>query len=327
MISELSDFRICVRRDGSGNGNRSHQPLGVGMLRIAEDRHRRPDLDDLTEIHHRHAVADALDHRHVVRNEQVGETELCCRSSIRLTTCALIDTSSAETAFVGDDDLGLERQRAGDTDALPLAAGELMRIAVRHIRVQADALQQVHRPLSRAWSRRAKLVQSDRARQSPRRRVMRGLRLANGSWKIIWICRRMSRIASLSSAEDVGAVEPDLAALRVDSRMMARPVVDLPQPDSPTSDSVSPGMMSKETFSTACTRPRTSPEQPRWNVEALDQVAHLKHRSGCRADGIGRVRGHASSVPVCLSISGKCCGWPLARRLRAGARPRSGLLV
>ena len=41
-----------------------------------------------------------------------------------------------------------------------------------------------------------------------------------------------------------------------------RPVVVLPQPDSPTSDSVSPGYRSKLTFSTACTRFCTRPRMP-----------------------------------------------------------------
>jgi hypothetical protein len=43
------------------------------------------------------------------------------------------------------------------------------------------------------------------------------------------------------TSPEVGSIN-----LRID-----RPVVDLPQPDSPTSPSVSPGMMSKLTSSTA----------------------------------------------------------------------------
>ena len=36
----------------------------------------RRQLDDAAEVHHRHAVADVLDHRQVVRDEQVGQPEL-----------------------------------------------------------------------------------------------------------------------------------------------------------------------------------------------------------------------------------------------------------
>src|SRR5215472_10193982 len=45
--------------------------------------------------------------------------------------------------FVGDYDLGLERKRAGDADALALAAGELVRVPVVVLRVEANHLQQV----------------------------------------------------------------------------------------------------------------------------------------------------------------------------------------
>ena len=71
-----------------------------------------------------------------------------CRSSSRLTTCAWIDTSSAETGSSATISFGLQRERAGDADALALAAGELVRVAVVVLRVEADQLQQVlHRAL------------------------------------------------------------------------------------------------------------------------------------------------------------------------------------
>ena len=41
--------------------------------------------------------------------------------------CAWIETSSAATDFVADDERGLDRERPGDADALALAAGELVR--------------------------------------------------------------------------------------------------------------------------------------------------------------------------------------------------------
>ena len=44
--------------------------------------------------------------------------------------CAWIETSSADTGSSADDEVGLDRQRAGDADALALAAGELVRVAV-----------------------------------------------------------------------------------------------------------------------------------------------------------------------------------------------------
>ena len=61
-----------------------------------------------------------------------------CSARSRLMTCAWIDTSSAETGSSATISFGLSGQRAGDADALALAAGELVRIAVVVLRVQPD---------------------------------------------------------------------------------------------------------------------------------------------------------------------------------------------
>ena len=58
-------------------------------------------------------------------------------------TCAWIDTSSADTGSSQTISFGLDRQRAGDADALALAAGELVRIAAHVVGLQADRLEQL----------------------------------------------------------------------------------------------------------------------------------------------------------------------------------------
>ena len=45
--------------------------------------------------------------------------------------------------LVRDENLGIERERACDADALALAAGELVRIAVHGAWIEADQLQQL----------------------------------------------------------------------------------------------------------------------------------------------------------------------------------------
>src|SRR5437868_4579461 len=55
---------------------RREQSARVGMLRIAVDRLDRPQLDDLAEIHHQHAVAEILNDIEVVADEDVGQAEL-----------------------------------------------------------------------------------------------------------------------------------------------------------------------------------------------------------------------------------------------------------
>src|SRR2546427_5048278 len=92
--------------------------------------------------------------------------------------------------------------------------------------------------------------------------VIRGLSDAYGSWKMICISLRSARSERLSSVVTFCApnqTSPDVGSM---SRRIERPVVDLPQPDSPTRPSVSPGRISNDTSSTACTR-ATSRERRR----------------------------------------------------------------
>ena len=66
----------------------------------------------------------------------------------------------------------------------------------------------------------------------------------------------------LSSVSSVPSnlTEPDVGRVSCSTE---RPVVDFPQPDSPTSPSVSPGAMVKETPETAWTAPtRAADERP-----------------------------------------------------------------
>jgi hypothetical protein len=80
-----------------GHGHCRDEFLRIGVLRIFEDRGPWADLDDLAEIHHRYAMADALDDRNVVRDEQEGEVEALLQVQHQVDDCALIETSSAET--------------------------------------------------------------------------------------------------------------------------------------------------------------------------------------------------------------------------------------
>ena len=58
-------------------------------------------------------------------------------------TCAWIETSSAETGSSQTISFGAHRERAGDADALALAARELVRVAAHVVGVQAHRLEQV----------------------------------------------------------------------------------------------------------------------------------------------------------------------------------------
>ncbi|MNT86478.1 hypothetical protein D3C72_2267730 [compost metagenome] len=62
----LATFRAACR---VGDRNGRQELAGIGMLGIAEDRAAVADFDDFAEIHHGHAMSDALDHGHVVADE------------------------------------------------------------------------------------------------------------------------------------------------------------------------------------------------------------------------------------------------------------------
>src|SRR5438309_10157294 len=82
---------------------------------------------------------------------------------------------------------------------------------------------------------------------------LRGFSDAYGSWKIIIISRRNGRISareSLVMSWPRNLTEPPVGS---SSFMMQRAIVDLPQPDSPTTPSVSPSLIANETPSTAFT--------------------------------------------------------------------------
>ena len=91
---------------------------------------------------------------------------------------------------------------------------------------------------------------------------VRGSRLANGSWKTICALRRYDLSCdplSLVMSTPSKRTEPPVGSI---SRRMSRPTVVLPQPDSPTSPSVSPARTSKSTPSTARTWPTTRCSAP-----------------------------------------------------------------
>src|SRR5713226_334235 len=85
--------------------------------------------------------------------------------------------------------------------------------------------------------------------------VIRGFSDAYGSWKIICIRRRILRICSPPSFVSSIPSNRTSPAVGLYSWRIARPVVDLPQPDSPTRPSVSPRSTKKSIPSTARTAP------------------------------------------------------------------------
>ena len=102
-------------RGGSG-GRKPLRSAPVSMIR--------------PEVHHRDPVGDVADHRQVVGDEDVGDAELLLQIVEQVEHLRLHREVERGHRLVADDDVGVQRQRAGDADALALTAGELLRVLV-----------------------------------------------------------------------------------------------------------------------------------------------------------------------------------------------------
>ncbi|KAG0925834.1 hypothetical protein G6F31_018600 [Rhizopus arrhizus] len=83
------------------------------------------------------------------------------------------------------------------------------------------------------------------------------------------MCRRMSRILSGDMCVTSWPTSRIAPSVGCTSFIRRRPVVDLPEPDSPTSASVSPARRVKDTPSTACTLATTLPNAPAFTGKRL----------------------------------------------------------
>src|SRR3954470_7075793 len=134
--------------------------------------------------------------------------------------------------------------------------------------------------------------------------VLRGFSDEYGSWKIICISRR--RLLSSpplieAISRPLNVIEPDVGSTRRSSR---RAVVDLPQPDSPTSPSVSPRMTSKDTPSTAL----TAPTWRRKNPERIGKCLKRPSISMIESPGAGWVPCASLAATLMGEPSGKSYG-------------------
>ncbi len=130
--------RLALSR---GVRHRRDEGAGIRVARSGPQGRGRRALDDAAEIHHQHPVGDVLDHRQVVRDEQVGEPELAAHRGEQVEDLRLDRKIEGRDRLVADDEARLDHQGAGDADALALAAGELVRIARRCGLRQADLVE------------------------------------------------------------------------------------------------------------------------------------------------------------------------------------------
>ena len=177
----------------------------------------------------------------------------CCSPRSRFTTWAWIDTSSAETGSSATSEFRLERQGAGDADALALPAREFVGVAIERILRQLHLGQRRPHPLAPCRARPdaldAQPLRQDLAyRHAGREARERVLEYVLHPGRI----RRSAAPPSLVTSSPSNVTLPALGSTR---RSTARAIVVLPLPDSPTRPTTSPRPMSKEMSSMIRTGP------------------------------------------------------------------------
>ncbi len=90
-----------------------------------------PGLHDSPEIHDRDAIADVADHREIMADEEHREPEALAQAHDQVDDLGLDRDVESRHRLVRDDEFRVQREGAGNRDALALAARELMRVARR----------------------------------------------------------------------------------------------------------------------------------------------------------------------------------------------------
>ena len=180
---------------GSGTGTADISACVYGMQWLRVEGLAIGDLDDAAEVHHGDAVRHLAHDRQVVGDEDVGDAELVLQVLQQVDDLRLDRHVERRHRLVADHDLGTQGDGAGDADALSLAAGELVGVAVVVLGVEPDAL---HRLLDGRFTPPSGLMPCTSygaAMIDPT--VCRGFRDENGSWKIICSSRRSGTISRL----------------------------------------------------------------------------------------------------------------------------------
>ncbi len=131
---------VIPHRSGRGGGEvegGGEQGAGIGGLRVGEDRVGLAFLDHLAVLHHDHAVASARTTlRSWLINSRRGRAGL--QVAQQGDDLGLDRHVEGRGRLVEDDEARVERHGPGDGDALALAAGEFVRVAVHGGGVEPD---------------------------------------------------------------------------------------------------------------------------------------------------------------------------------------------
>ena len=118
---------------GFNGGNSINQCAGIGVGRMTENVLAVAGFHDFPAIHDRDAVADVPDGTKSVADKQIGQVVLFLKLLKEIQTLCLNGNIQRGDGLIQDQEPGAEGQGTCNADALPLAAGKFMRIAVTDI--------------------------------------------------------------------------------------------------------------------------------------------------------------------------------------------------
>jgi hypothetical protein len=129
-----------------GHGHSRQQRLRVRVHRPLVQFLGRRQLHDLPQVHDRDPVRHVPDHAEVVCDENVGEPQGVLKVIKQVDHLRPDGHVKRGDRLVRDDQPGMQRERARHAYSLPLAAGELVRIAVGMLRRQPHQVHQLAHP-------------------------------------------------------------------------------------------------------------------------------------------------------------------------------------
>ena len=123
---------------------RGDERLGVGVLWVGEQLLGGGEFDDLAEVHHRDAVAHVARDGEVVGDVEVADVELDAELEHEFHDRDADRDVEHGGGLVGHHELWVDDEGTRDGDALPLASGKFVGVAVDvgGSRAQADALEE-----------------------------------------------------------------------------------------------------------------------------------------------------------------------------------------
>src|SRR5207342_2331821 len=127
------------------------QAQRVRMVRLAEDRPDRAELDHLAGVHHRDVLAGLSDDRQVVRDEDDADLQPLAKRGEERQDLFLDRDVERSRRLVAEEEPRLARERDRDHHPLPQPAGELVWICARSSRWirNADEAQELERAIPR----------------------------------------------------------------------------------------------------------------------------------------------------------------------------------